>query len=309
MSTTFEIHPDFQKIPKIPFIINRWLLGFMNLLMSVAHIFMHFKYRKIAKLHKIQGLDNNLVPVTVIKPEGLQSNAPVLLYFHGGAFIFSYSPQHFINAVQYAREAQCCVVFVKYRLSPKHVFPAAMNDCYAALKWTITNAASLGVDVNRIAVGGDSAGGNLAASIAQKAIHEDNIKLCGQMLIYPATDGDSNYASLDTYANVQPFKNLNGSAVWEAYVGYPAEQGLPKYSAPLKGDLSNLAPAYVETAEFDPLIEQGKAYIEALINAGNSVEANNTKQTVHGFDLLAAKSSVTKGIVKQRVEFLKKVFN
>src|SRR5690606_36509077 len=106
MSEPFAIHPDFQKIPKIPFIINRWLLGFMNFFMSLAHVFMHFKFRKIARKQYIQGLDNNYVPVTVIKPEGLKENAPALLYFHGGAFIFSYSPQHFINAVQYAREAE-----------------------------------------------------------------------------------------------------------------------------------------------------------------------------------------------------------
>ena len=307
MSERFAIHPDFQKIPKIPFIINRWLLGFMNLFLGLAHVFMHLKFRNIARKQYIQGLDNNLVPVTVIKPEGLKDKAPALLYFHGGAFIFSWSPQHFINALQYAREAACCVVFVKYRLSPKHVFPAALNDCYAALQWTIANASTLGLDVNRIAVGGDSAGGNLAAAITQKAVHEDNIKLCGQMLIYPATDGDSDFPSLERYANVQPFKNLNGPAIWEAYMGYPAAQGLPNYSAPLKGKLNNLPPAYVETAEFDPLLDQGKAYAQALLNAGVKVEANNTLGTVHGFDLLAARSPITKGIVKQRIAFLKTI--
>ncbi len=309
MSEPFDIHPDFQKIPKIPFIINRWFLGFLNSLMSFAHVLMHLKYRNMAHKQNITGLDNNLVPVTVIKPEGLKANAPALVYFHGGAFIFSYSPQHFINAVQYAKEAQCCVVFVKYRLSPKHIFPAALNDCYAALKWTIANANTLGIDTNRIAVGGDSAGGNLAAGIAQKATQEDNIKLCGQLLVYPATDGAGDYPSLQRYANVQPFRRLNGPAIWQAYLGHPAEQGMPQYAAPLKGKLTDLPPAYVETAEFDPLLDQGKAYIQALLNAGVEVEANNTLRTVHGFDLLAAKSPVTKAIVKQRIEFLKTVFN
>ena len=311
MSEHFAIHPDFQRIPKIPFIINRWLLGFMNFMMGFAQTFMHFKYRKIATLQKISGIDGNTIPITIIKPEKLKNNAPALVYFHGGAFIFSYSPQHFINAVQYAEEAQCCVVFVKYRLSPKHAFPAAFNDCYSALKWTIENTNYLNINSKKIAVGGDSAGGNLAASVAQKAIHEDQIELCGQMLIYPSTDGNSEFASLEKFANVQPFRNLNRSAIWEAYIGYKLEENAasPEYSCPLKGNLNKLAPAYVETVEFDPLLDQGLAYIEALKNAGVSVEENNTLETVHGFDMLAAKSSVTKKIVKQRIEFLKKIFN
>jgi acetyl esterase len=109
------------------------------------------------------------------------------------------APQHFENALRYDREADCAVIFVEYRLAPKCPFPAGFNDCYATLRWVIANAEKLDVDARRIVVGGDSAGGGLAAGVVQRAWQEDGISLCGQLLIYPCVDLICNRASMAAF--------------------------------------------------------------------------------------------------------------
>jgi len=198
-------------------------------------------------------------------------------------------------------------VFVDYRLAPSHCFPAGFDDCYAALRWTLANAGELGIDPRRVAVGGDSAGGTMAASAAQKA-HEDGIELCGQLLIYPGADSSGNWPSARAFVDVPPFKALSNSDLWEAYLGHPLSAGTPRYAAPLHGTLSGLARTYVETAEFDPLRDEGHAYAQALLAAGVAVSLNATKGTVHGFDLLAAKSTLSQAALQSRIQFLRECF-
>jgi acetyl esterase/lipase len=217
------------------------------------------------------------------------------------------SPQHVENALFYAREAQCVVVFVEYRLAPKHRFPAGFNDCYAALRWTLANAAAQGVDRTRVAVGGDSAGGSLAAGVAQRA-KQDGISLRAQLLVYPTVDLLCNRPSMIAYADVPPFEGYSSLGVAEMYVGPEVSRNVPAYASPLFGDLSQLAPAYVETPQFDPLHDQGHAYAEALTARGVHVDLNEIEGGIHGFDLLAASSTVAKEAMRQRVEFLRREF-
>jgi acetyl esterase/lipase len=231
-----------------------------------------------------------------------------LLYYHGGAFVMKPAPQHVENALRYAREAECLVIFVEYRLAPKHPFPAGFNDCHAALLWANANAATLGIDQERLAVGGDSAGGGLAAGIAQRALQEDGIALAGQLLIYPAVDLVCNRPSVAAFANVPPFSNASVVEIAERYLGHAVSAGIPRYASPLYGDLTHLAQAYVETPEFDLLHDQGNAYAHALLDKGVAVELNEIKGGIHGFDLLAASSGLAKEAMQRRIQFLRRVF-
>ena len=124
-------------------------------------------------------------------------------------FVMKAAPQHLENAIRYSREAACVVIFVEYRLAPTHVFPAGFDDCHAVLLWTLSNAKALGVDETRIAVGGDSAGGGLAAGVAQRALREDGLSLCAQLLIYPAVDLLCTRPSMNAFANVPPFRRFS----------------------------------------------------------------------------------------------------
>jgi acetyl esterase/lipase len=308
MNSELNIHPDFQSIKGMKTPTKPLPLALMAAFLSTINALYLKKYKTIVSKRKITGPDGYQIPLLIIKPENLPAASPALIYYHGGAFVFKHAPPHIDNAVRYAREANCLVVFVDYRLAPKYPFPAGFNDCYAALQWTVANADKLGVDKQRIAVGGDSAGGAFAAAAAQKAVHEDGIKLCGQMLIYPVTDSNGNWPSFATFGNVPPFKGLSNSGLWDIYLGHPLAEGTPPYAAPLQGDVSGVAPAYVETAEFCPLHDQGNAYAKALLAKGIEVSMNATKGTLHGFDLMAGKSEISKAAVTTRIQYLRKIF-
>jgi acetyl esterase len=309
MTSTLNIHPELRSIKAHVLPRNRWALAALQNLLSAVNAVHRRKFRGFIKRIRIPSSDGYPIPALIIRPESLRSPAPALVYYHGGAFVMKPAPQHFENAVRYAREADCLVIFVEYRLAPKYPFPAGFNDCYAALRWTISNAETLGIDKERVVVGGDSAGGALAAGVAQRARQEDGITLCGQLLIYPAVDLVCARPSTTAFASVPPFKGASTPRITEAYLGQPISAGIPRYASPIDGDVSELAPAYLETAEFDLLHDQGNAYAQALKEKGVDVELNEIQGGVHGFDLLAASSSVAKQAMQRRIQFLRRVFS
>ncbi|HET8710204.1 MAG TPA: alpha/beta hydrolase [Spongiibacteraceae bacterium] len=308
MNTPINIHPDFQKVRGMELSFNPLLLGLMNGLMGFAASRKWAKYKSIVTAHTVIGLDGHRIPVWLIKPATAKAPAPVLVYCHGGAWILKHSPQHIENAIRYAQEANCCVLFVDYRLAPKHAFPKPFDDCYAALVWAQQNAEKLGIDKQRIAVGGDSAGAAIAAGAAQKA-RDEGMQLCGQLLLYPVTDSDCKTPSGAAYANVAPFKNFSRKGMWEAYLGQSLDAGVPKYASPIHGNLSGLAPAYVETGEYDPLCDEGMDYAKALSAQGIAVALNETKGTIHGFDALVPNAKLSQDAIASRVQYLRKIFN
>ncbi len=222
---------------------------------------------------------------------------PCLLYFHGGGFILQAAPYHYALARIYALRAPCKVLFVNYSLAPAHKYPAALNDCAAALDYAFSNADGLGIDKNRIAAGGDSAGAWLAATLARRT--RGTGRLCGQMLIYPVIEDNPRTPSMQKYID-SPMWNaqLNGR-MWKYFLG---GQRLPQYT-----DLSLLPPAYVETAEHDCLRDEGTGYANALASAGNSVVLRQTEGTMHGYDI-KIKSSSAKKSIEERIAFLRGIF-
>jgi len=313
MQQTINIHPDFQKMPAMRSFINPWFLAAVNVALNFAGAIKWSKFRKIASRQEITATDGVRIPVWIIRPENLKTPSPAMVYLHGSGFMVEQVPQHIENAVRYAREANCIVIYVKYRLAPKYRFPVPFNDCYGSLMWALQNAQQLGIDKQRIVIGGDSAGGALAAAIAQKAVHDDGIKLCGQLLVYPIADSDCKTYSSTAFANVRPFKQFVMPDVWKTYLGdgpdgYLPDGKPPQYASPMHGNVSGVAPAYVETGEYDPWRDEGANYAKALIAKGVDVELNETKGTVHGFDTYAPFSAVTEGAMARRVQFLRKVF-
>jgi acetyl esterase len=308
MSPVVNIHPELRAIKAHPLPMSRWALVPMRMLLSAVNSVHRRRFKGSLERMTIPSSDNHAVPTLIIRPGTPGSSAPALVYYHGGAFVMKAAPQHLENAVRYAHAAACVVVFPEYRLAPEHVFPAGFNDCHAALLWAIKNGESLGIDVGCIAVGGDSAGGGLAAGVAQRALHEDGVSLRGQMLIYPAVDLLCTRPSMGSFADVPPFKRHSHLRIAEAYLGHSPSSAVPRYASPISGDLTGLAPAYVETPEFDPLHDQGIAYARALTDKGVVVELNEIKGGLHGFDLLASNARISDETMGRRIQFLRRIF-
>ena len=214
---------------------------------------------------------------------------PGLVFFHGGGFVIGDLETHDDLCRVLANESGCRVVSVDYRLAPEHPFPAAVDDCFAATRYVSENAAAFGIDPARLAVGGDSAGGNLAAVVAQLA-KTAGPKIAYQLLIYPVTQLG---AAADT-----PSMRENGKGYFlekegmdwftRCYAPDPAHRSDPRLSPLLCKDLAGQPPAYVITAGFDPLRDEGRDYADALDRAGVSVTYVNYPGMVHGFFSLRA---------------------
>jgi len=232
--------------------------------------------------------DGNDVPVRVYTPaDAVGGNAPLLIWIHGGGWVIGDLDTADATARALANRSGAVTVSVDYRLAPEHPAPAALEDCLAALTWCVENAELLGADVSRVAVGGDSAGGNLAACLCQRVRDDFGPDIDFQLLVYPVTDCTLSSGSMD--------ENGEGyfltRAIMEWFVGHYVGDGDVKRSSvsPLHADsLADLPPALVITAEFDPLRDEGEAYAAKLRDAGVPVELARYDGQIHGFFGLAA---------------------
>ena len=247
------------------------------------------------------------LPVRIYTPEG-QGPFPILVFFHGGGWVIGNCETHDTPCRSLANGAGCIVVSVDYRLAPEHKFPLPAEDCYAATKWAALNAAGFGGDPKRIAVGGDSAGGNLAAAVAQMATDRGAPTLAFQLLIYPVTDCAYTTASYRNNAEGYLLTKDSMQWFWNHYL-QNENDGQNPYASPLRGQrLSNLPPALVITAEFDPLRDEGEAYATKMKQAGVSVVHTDYKGMIHGFFSLTDIMEQGKQAVKEACTQLRAAF-
>ncbi len=208
---------------------------------------------------------------------------PALVFFHGGGWVLCSLDTHDGPCRSLTNQAGCVVVSVDYRLAPEDKFPKGLQDCEAAVRWTAENAADLGVDAERIAIGGDSAGGNLAAAVAIANRENEGPFLCHQLLVYPVVDSRRNTPSYQQNAQGYFLSATAMKWFWEQYLNDDSE-GENQLASPIRADdLTDLPPATVITAEFDPLRDEGEAYAEQLSAAGVPVDAKRWDGIIHGF--------------------------
>ena len=225
------------------------------------------------------------IPLRVYRPPGVSDSRrlPVLVYFHGGGWVIGDLETHDVLCRQLTAEAGVSVIAVDYRLAPEHKFPAAADDAWAATRWIAAHAAELGVDADRLAVGGDSAGGNLAAVVALLAREAGGPRIALQILLYPVTDLVSESQS---YADLADGYMLTRDSMrWFRAQYLATEQDAADWRvSPLRApSLAGLPPALVVTAGYDPLRDEGEAYARRLREAGVSVDAVSFGGMIHGF--------------------------
>ena len=223
------------------------------------------------------------IPLRLYRPAGVASPAPTLVYFHGGGWVIGDLDTHDVLCRQLADEAGCVVVAVDYRMGPEHRFPAAPDDCLAATRWLQAQAGPLGLDAARFAVGGDSAGGNLAAVVclAWRDAGEA-VPLRFQLLIYPATDMRATAPSHSSNGQGYVLTSDTIAYFQSHYLGRD-QLGDWRASPLLHANLAGLPPALVLTAGFDPLRDEGRQYADALSAAGTSAQYVCFERQIHGF--------------------------
>jgi len=221
------------------------------------------------------------IAARLYRPPGLASNAPALVFFHGGGFVLGSLDSHDAPCRWLALNAGCVIISVDYRLAPEHRFPAGLEDAIAAFRTVATRAAEFGIDSARIAVGGDSAGGNLATVIAQQ-IRGEAIVPCFQLLFYPTTDATLSSASINTFASGFLLERASMEYFVNTYLPPTQDRHDPRCS-PLFGELGGLPPALVITAGFDPLRDEGETYAAQMKAAGVRVEVRRYDSLIHGF--------------------------
>lgn len=220
-------------------------------------------------------------PARLYVPRALTAPSPAILYLHGGGFVTCDLDTHDVLCRRLALGARARVVSLDYRLAPEHPYPAAVDDAVAAFRWLATKAASLGIDTARIAVAGDSAGGNLSANVARHT-RDDALRPAVQLLIYPAVDARRTQRSHALFGEGY-FLTTRMLEWYYDHYGLVSQRLEPDFSPLLAEDISRVAPALIYTAGFDPLRDEGAQYHERLVGSGVSSRLVCFDSLLHGF--------------------------
>jgi acetyl esterase len=248
--------------------------------------------------------DGTSIPLRVYRPRNAgREPLPVILNFHGGGWVSGDVRQSEWWASSIAARADVVVVSVEYRLAPEHPFPIPVEDCYDATVWVADNAAVLGVDPDRLAVMGDSAGANMAAVVSLMARDRGGPSIAAQLLIYPSVDIGSDLPSEHENANAPILTSKDIATTPGLYFHRSEREMSDPYASPLRGKHHDLPPALIQTAQFDPLRDHGSVYAAALRAAGVEVRLTNYVDAVHGYVSLPGLVPAAKQALAEAVGF------
>jgi acetyl esterase len=237
------------------------------------------------------------LPARHYAPVSSGAPRPLLVFLHGGGFVLGDLDTHDPLCRLLCQQAGVHVLSVAYRLAPEHPFPAGLDDAMAAFAWASTHARELGADPTRIAVGGDSAGGNLSAVVSQLTVRDGLPAPVLQLLLYPAVDRTTRWASLDLFAEGLFLTRADIEWFHQQYTGAASGQSDPRISPLRSTELSGLPPALVITAGFDPLRDEGEAYAHALQRAGTPTTLRRCDGFIHGFANMGGVSRACREVV------------
>jgi acetyl esterase len=261
---------------------------------------------------KIINIDNKTISIKIVRPQNTKENLPALIYFHGGGWILGNAQTHDRLIRELAVKANVVVIFVNYSLSPEAQYPVAIEEGYSVTKWVAKQGKTLGIDSSRIAVGGDSVGGNMATVVALMAKERKEYQVDFQLLFYPVTDSELDSSSYREFARGFYLTKAAMRWFWDAYA--------PDYTmrtqilvSPLRAttqELKGLPPALIITAEYDVLRDEGEAYARKLRDAGVLVTATRYQGTIHDFVVLNSitQTKASRAAISQAVKALQNAF-
>jgi acetyl esterase len=251
------------------------------------------------------------IPIRIYTPRELKTaeKLPVLMWFHGGGFVIGSLETHDSVCRMLANQADCIVVSVDYRLAPESRFPAAVEDCQAALKWVALHAVEFGGDASCIAVGGDSAGANLATVIAILARDAAHPKLAFQLLIYPCVAPEPETPSHHKFKEGYILSRNSITWFYKQYLRNGKDANDFRFAPLMLDDLSGLPPSLIIVAGYDPLRDEGIEYAKKLIEAGNRVRLSNYEGMVHGFFLMGGAVDAARRAVTESANAMREAFD
>lgn len=288
-------------------VVHPKIAGFFGSLLKPPKSIFHDNEIDV-KTEKIDVSGDQKINIYIMTPKDCPKNSPCIVYFHGGGFVYGASSNHYYFCKDYALGAKCKIVFVDYRLAPKYQFPIPAEDCYAAYLWTIENSDKLNIDQSKIAIAGDSAGGNLTAAVALMARDRNSPPPTFQMMIYPVTDRRMLTESMKSFVDTPMWNGRLSVKMWEGYLGNKKHDHI-EYASPMEAkSCKGLSDAYMETAEFDCLRDEGIEYGKKLQNDGVNVHFYHTLGTMHAFDSVR-NAPTTVAAIEERISYIKSKFN
>jgi acetyl esterase/lipase len=305
-----KIHPALLQIakrsPKFDFNKNNlWLMRGLMSLMPVAKI---PKSVSIANIFIVTESGQPKIRLRVYTPKMATAPTPLLIWMHGGGYVVGKPEQDDGLCAYYAKELGITVFSVEYRYAPRYPFPIGLEDCYAAVKWVVSHAREQGIDYNRIAIGGASAGGGLAAALVQLVHDRQEFKVAVQLLVYPMLDDRTALrAEIDDRQNVTWTQKSNRFG-WESYLGTPCgAKSTPEYAVPARReDLSGLPPAWIGVGNLDVFYDEDVLYAKRLQSFGTECELVVVEGAFHGFDVFDPRILLVQEFRNSQIAALKK---
>lgn len=304
------LHPELRQLAnRLPsFTFSARNLWFLRLLLNLPRFERPPADVQIENRFIASSDNKTKIRLRVYRSKTLTAPAPVLLWMHGGGLILGHPEIDEANCIFLAREAGVVIVSVDYRVAPEHPFPTPLEDCYTALKWVAAHGTELNVDAARLAIGGESAGGGLAAALAQLAYDRGEVKPIFQLLVYPMLDDRS--AVRADFANREflVWDKASNYFGWEAYLrAKPGGENLPAYAVPARREnLSGLPPMWLGVGTLDMFHDECVTYAQRLQTAGVPCESYIIPGAFHGFDTVASQSQVVREFMQAQVEALKR---
>lgn len=295
-----QLRRVYQYLPAIPF-HNRFTQRMLRLIMRLTG------RARLADGVKVEKIQIGPASLWVYRPQEGTSGAG-MVWMHGGGFVIGAASQDDGICSNYAHDLKLVVVSVEYRLAPEFPFPAALDDCFAAWEWLLEHADDLSLDPARIAIGGESAGGGLAACLVQRILDSGGVQPAAQLLFYPMLD-DRTALNRELDSIKHPlWNNHNNRGGWTAYLGHdPGQPTETAYAvAARREDLSGLPPAWIGVGDIDLFFEENRLYAERLNSAGVSCDLHQVPMAPHGFQMVVPQAQISRDFYDQNYQFLKR---
>ena len=305
-----KIHPELQQVakktPSITF--SKMNIGLFRLLMSLMPTPKTPEDILVENIFITGKDDRTKIRLRIYKPKSIAAPTPLLLWLHGGGYVIGKPEMDDPGCAQFVRELGITIVSVDYRYAPKYPFPAGLEDSYSALKWVESRSQQLGIDAKRIALGGASAGGGLAAALVQLAHDRQEVKPVFQLLVYPMLDDRTVLRADIDDSNSPAWSQKSNRFGWESYLGEKCgAEDVPAYSVPARReDLSGLPQAWIGVGTLDVFHDEDVAYAQRLKECGIECELYIVPGAFHGFDIFDPQIPIVKDFRKSQISALKK---